>query len=252
MNGARAEAAFWAAFLHNRNVDAATAVDGAVAVAGGYALFVDETEIDLAIGAGSTRALRADDCEVVQEFYGTRGRAARFELDVDVFVRSGDLFENRGYTDEGAEFAVLEAATMPALPATPEIDVRRTADRRGWIELAERAFNGGHPRLGRTLEANAAAAQALVIALVDGVEAGAAALGIAGDTAILYSAAVLPEYRRRGIHRALITGRLGLAAARGTARAVLKTNHGSSAERAATALGFTRTGLRRRFRRECP
>lgn len=252
MSGARAEAAFWAAFLHNRNVDAATAADGAVAVAGGYALFVGATAIDLTIGAGSTRALRADDCEVVEEFFGGRGAPARFELDLEVFVRDHDVFEGRGYVDEGVELAVLEAATTPAPSVNPEIDVRRTADRRGWIELAERAFDGGDPRLNRTLLANAAAGHALVIASVGGVEAGAAALGIAGDTAILYSAAVLPEYRRSGIHSALIARRLGLAAARGTATAVLKAEQGSPAERAATKLGFNRTGLRRRFRREHP
>jgi len=252
MNGARAEAAFWAAFLHNRSVDAATAADGAVAVAGGYALFVGATAIDLTIGAGSTRALRAEDCEVVEEFFGDRGAPARFELDLDVFVRDRGLFEDRGYIDEGVELAVLETATTPARPVHPEIDVRRTSDRRGWIELAERAFDGGYPRLSRTLEANAAAGHALVIASVGGVEAGAAALGIAGDTAILYSAAVLPEYRRRGIHGALIAGRLGLAAARGTATAVLKTKQGSPVEHAAAKFGFNRTGLRRRLRRECP
>jgi ribosomal protein S18 acetylase RimI-like enzyme len=253
MNGARAEAGFWAAFLHNRNVDATTAADGAVAVAGGYALFVDETQIDLTIGAGGTRPLRVDDCEVVEEFYGRRGRPARFELDGDVFVRDRDLLEARGYSDEGTEFAVLEAATSARVSSPdPTIDVRRTTDQRAWVDLAERAFGDGDPRLRRTLAANASAAHALVIASVDGTEAGIAALGIAGDTAILFSSAVLPEYRRRGIQSALIAMRLGLAAGRGTAKAVLKTQPDSPAERAAVKLGFVRTGMRRRLRRECP
>jgi ribosomal protein S18 acetylase RimI-like enzyme len=253
MNGGRAEAAFWAAFLHNRNVDATTAADGAVAVAGGYALFVDDTQIDLTIGAGGTRPLRVDDCEVVEEFYGSRGRPARFELDGDVFVRDGDLFVDRGYTDEGTEFAVLEAATTATvLSPAPTIDVRRTTDQRAWVDLAERAFGGSDAHLRRTLAANASAAHALVIASVDGAEAGVAALGIAGDTAILFSSAVLPEYRRRGVQGALIAMRLRLAAGRGTAKAVLKTQPDSAAERAAAKLGFVRTGVRRRLHRACP
>jgi ribosomal protein S18 acetylase RimI-like enzyme len=252
MNGGRAEAAFWAAFLHNRNVDATTAADGAVAVAGGYALFVDETQIDLTIGAGGTRPLRVDDCEVVEEFYGSRGRPARFELDGDVFVRDRELFEARGYADEGIEFAVLEAATTAMASPAPAIEVRRTTDQRAWVDLAERAFGDADAHLRRTLATNAGAAHALVIASVDGMEAGVAALGIAGDTAILFSSAVLPEYRRRGIQGALIAMRLSLAAGRGTAKAVLKTQPDSPAERAAAKLGFARTGMRRRLRRECP
>ena len=81
MNVDRIEAAFWAAFLRNRNVDAATAGDGAVAVAGGYALCAAGTLVTYAVGAGAARPLRADDFEVVEGFYGARGLPARFELE---------------------------------------------------------------------------------------------------------------------------------------------------------------------------
>ena len=250
MNAGRAEAAFWAAFLHNRNVDAVTAGDGAVAVAGGYALFVGRTLIDHALGAGSTRPLRADDCEVVESFYGARGAAAGFELDADVLDRDQALFRSRGYADEGRILAVLEGPTAAAA-AAPGIAVRRTTDRRAWVELIARAFDDAPDETFRqTLQTNAAAAHVLVVASVDGGEAGGAALGIAGDTAILYSAAVLPAFRGRGVHAALLVARLGLASARGAANAVFKTAPDSPAERSALRHGFVRTALRRRVRRE--
>jgi ribosomal protein S18 acetylase RimI-like enzyme len=250
MNAGRAEAAFWAAFLHNRNVDAVTAGDGAVAVAGGYALFVGGTWIDRVLGAGSTRALRADDCEVVEGFYGDRGAPARFELDAEVLERDEALLRDRGYADEGDELVILEGPTAAAA-AGAGIAVRRTTDRRAWADLVARSFDAEPgAALRATLQANAAAAQVLVVASIDGTDVGAAALGVAGDTAILYSAGVLPGFRRRGVHEALLVTRLGLASGRGAATAVLKAKPDSAAERSAVKRGFVRTALRSRVRRE--
>ena len=105
----RAEAAFWAAFLRNRNVDAGTAGDGAVSVAGGYALCVVGTMLTHALGAGSTRPLRADDCEVVEGFYAARGLPAAFELDEAALVRDEALLRERGYADDPIDLVALEA-----------------------------------------------------------------------------------------------------------------------------------------------
>jgi len=252
MNAGRAEAAFWAAFLHNRNVDAVTAGDGAVAVAGGYALFVGNTAINRVLGAGSTRPLRADDCDVVEGFYGNRNAMARFELDDDVLERDEALLRDRGYIDEGDTLAVLEASTTGSTAAgsTAGIPVHRTTDRRGWVELVARSFeDAANEKIRQTLQTNAAAAHVLVVASVEGTEVGAAALGIAGDTAILYCAGVLPGFRRRGVHRALIAARLSLASARGAGSAVLKTVPDSPAEHSALKHGFVRSALRRRVLR---
>ena len=250
MNAGRAEAAFWAAFLRNRNVDAGTAGDGAVAVAGGYALCVAGTLLDYAVGAGSTRALRADDCEVAESFYGVRGLPARFELDDDVLRRDESLLRERGYADEDTVLAVLSVpvAPMPAAEAG-HIHIRPTTDRRVWADLVTRAAEGSpaaHAALLRTAQVNANAAHGLVVASVDGEDVGGAALGMSGETALLYSAGVLPAFRGRGVHGALVAARLGLAHALGTAVAVMKTVPNGPAERSALRHGFVRTGLRRR------
>ncbi len=248
----RAAAQLWAAFLRNRNVDAGTAGDGAIPVAGGYALYAGGTRFDFAMGAGSTRALRDDDLAVIEEFYGARAHSARLELDELVLARDGALLRKRGYAEEDETLAMLQGPVGPAAPSE-HIIVRTTANRRTWTDLAVRAFEDRTPDvavLRKTLQTAAAAAHVLVVASVDGEDAGAAALGLSGETALLWSGSVLPAFRRRGVHHALMAARLALAHERGATGAAVKTEANSAAERSAAKFGFVRTGLRRRVHRE--
>jgi GNAT superfamily N-acetyltransferase len=249
----RAAASLWAAFLRNRNVDAGTAGDGAIPVAGGYAIYVAGTQLDFAIGAGTTRPLRDDDLSVVQEFYAARAHPARFELDEAVLARDGDLLRGNGYAEEDVRLAILEgpvpSVAAPAAPSSGHVTVRQTTDRRGWAELATRAFAdtaSDAAQLRRTLQTQAAAAHVLVVASLDGSDAGVGALAIYGELALLSGAAVLPALRGRGVHRALLAARLTVAHARGATRAALKTTPDSPVERSAAHVGLVRTGLRRR------
>jgi GNAT superfamily N-acetyltransferase len=247
----RAEAAFWAAFLRNRNVDAGTAGDGAVSVAGGYALCVAGTMLTLALGAGSTRPLRADDCEVVEGFYAARGLPACFELEETTLLRDEALLRERGYADVPIDLVALEAPVTVG-PPVEGIAVRTTTDRRGWSELLERCVAEQFADPGmvrRQAQLNASAGHVLAVASIQGEDVGVGAVGIAGDTALLYSAGVLPAFRRRGVHGALVTARLGFAHGRGATAALMKAGPDSPSERSALSLGFTRTAVRRRVRR---
>ena len=254
MNADQAAAAFWAAFLRNRNVDASTARDGAIPVAGGYALCVTATLIRTAIGAGSARPLREDDCTVVERFYAARSLPARFELRDEVWARDGALLAARGYVDEGDPLAILEGPVPAAASATIDgVAVRTTRDRRGWVNLLAPAM--ARPEidavlLRRTLECNAAAARTLVVASVDGHDVGGAALGIAGEFALFYSAGVLEPYRRRGVYAAMTAARIAHARALGAARFTLATVPDSPVERLAARFGLERTALRMRLRRD--
>ena len=248
----RVEAALWAAYLRNRNVDAGTAGDGAIPVAGGYAIFVAGSMLDFALGAGSTRPLREDDLAVVEEFYGARAHPARFELDATVLGRDGDLLRARGYAVEDLTLAILEGPTLPATAPGP-VEVRTTTNRRAWTELAARAFADCEPEqqpLRHTLEASAAFAQVLSVASLNGQDVGVAGLTVYDDLALLLSGAVLPAYRGRGVHTALLGARLVLAHALGATRAAIKTVPDSAVERSSRHFDFTRTGIRKRVRRE--
>jgi GNAT superfamily N-acetyltransferase len=250
----RVAASLWAAFLRNRNVDAGTAGDGAIPVAGGYAIYVAGTLFDYAIGAGTTRPLRDDDLAVVEEFYAARSHAARFELGEEILARDGDLLRGHGYVAEDDLLAILEGPIRPGAAPAPagRIVVRPTTDRRGWAELATRAFGDGGTEpalLLRTMQAQAAAAHAMFIASLDGRDVGVGGLTVYGDLALLSSAGVLPAFRGQGVHNALVAARLGAAHTLGAVQAAIKTAPGSPVERSAAHFGIVRTGLRRRVRR---
>lgn len=258
MRAARAEAAFWSAFLRNRNVDAGTSADGALPVAGGFALCLAGTFLEHAIGLGTTRPLRPDDLVLLSEFYRRRGLPAKLELDETVLARDRALLAADGYAEYGPRLAFLEAPTRPgaASPAEPagRVAVRAVGDRRGWAGLVVRAFEdtvaeADRERLRRSIGAAAAAAQGLFVASLDGTDVGGGAVGISGEVAVLLAGAVLPAYRRRGVHRALLAARIAFGQASGASRAVLKAASDSGAERSGLALGFVRTTRHRRVQR---
>ncbi len=253
MNAERAEAALWSAFLRNRNVDAGTSADGAVPLAGGFALCLLGTFLEHGIGIGSTRPLRPDDLSVLREFYGRRGLPARLELDEAVLARDRALLEADGYAEDGLELAVLEGMPAGAVPVAG-ITVRAASNRQAWAELLLRAFEdtvgpADRDRLRRSMQASAASAHALFVAAAGGHDVGGGAVAVSGDVALLYAAAVLPAYRGQRAHQALVAARLDFGRAQGAERAALKTSPGSAAERSALRLGFARTAVRRRVRR---
>ena len=249
-----AEAAFWAAFIRNRNVDAATSQDGALAVAGGYALCVVGTFLNVAIGVGCARPLRDDDLTAIEAFYRARGLPARLELAAEVLERDRPLLRARGYAEDPLALTVLahDLRADDAAGDNRQVTVRTTSDEGAWSALAVRALADTVPAnqlgtLERAAASSAAAAHARVVAAFDGRDAGVGALGVSGDVALLYGAGVLPEYRGRGVHRALLRARLRIAANRGAATAFLKTQCNSIAERAAQSAGFVAVGERRRL-----
>jgi GNAT superfamily N-acetyltransferase len=250
MNADRAEAQFWAAFLRNRNVDAGTADDGAVAVAGGYAIYVKETFYQIAFGLGTARPLCADDLAVVAGFYGRRGASPRLELDDEIYLRDRPVLEEAGFELATLTLARYETSTPPEPPLDGGVAVRTVADRAAWVRLVGRAFaEGGEPdRIARrSHELSAAAAHGLFVADVGGVPAGAGAVAVFNGIAFLYAGAVLPEYRRRGVHRALLHARAAFGASRGASRTTIKTEAGSPAEHSIVRAGFERTATIRRL-----
>src|SRR5947209_4130610 len=178
MSADRAEAAFWAAFIRNRNVDVSSAEDGAVSVAGGYALFVRGTYTHTALAVGSTRALREDDLAVLHAFYGGRKHPVRIEVREETFERDRPLLEAAGYELSDAKTGLFETTAIPENGAA-KVVAKPVSDRAAWVRLVTRAFaENGEPdedsRRSATL--SAAAAHGTFIAQVDGVAAGADAV----------------------------------------------------------------------------
>ncbi len=248
----RAEAAFWATYLRNRNVDVATAHDGAVAVAGGYAICAARASQQVALAVGSSRPLDDDDIAVLEAFYRSRGVPVRIEIGATALERDRALLERHGFTleDDGA-YAFYETTAAPDA-ANDGVAVHLAHDRPSWVRLMANAFAGDaapDERRMRSIELCGAAAAAVFIAELGGVPAGGGALGICGEHALLYCGAVLAQHRGRGVHRALVDARVAEARTRGFVRAAMKVAIGSASERSARAAGFDRVLTTRRLRR---
>jgi GNAT superfamily N-acetyltransferase len=240
-----AAAAFWAAYIRNRNVDERTAADGALPVAGGYALYVAGTHFDRVIGAGWDEPLEPDDFAVVEEFYAGRGTPPSFELRPEAVERDAAALAERGYRIDEDDASVIYEIAVPAPVSEPAIAVRTTRNRRAWVALLNVAFSEGSDdaELRQTLQFLAAGASILTIASLDGRDVGAGAILIIDEFALLIAGGVLPDARRQGVHQALVAARLRIAYERGATRAAVKTVPGSPVERTAARAGFTRTAL---------
>ncbi|HEX3463126.1 MAG TPA: GNAT family N-acetyltransferase [Candidatus Elarobacter sp.] len=250
MNAGQAEAQFWAAFLRNRNVDAGTADDGAVPIAGGYAVYVKGTFYQLAFGLGTARPLRSDDLDIAREFYARRGARPVLEIEDELYLRDRAVLEAGGFESAPPALARYEAAMIPETGASNGVVARAVQDRAAWVRLVSRAFADGgaaDEASRRSHEISAAAAHGLFVAEVGGFPAGAGAVAVFNGIAFLYAGAVLPEFRGRGVHGALLRARTAFGISRGAARTTIKTAEGSPAERAILRAGFARGALVRRL-----
>nr|WP_246581108.1 GNAT family N-acetyltransferase [Deinococcus aestuarii] len=156
------------------------------------------------------------------------------------------LLRARGYALDH----VLHAYThdLTHLPPPPDLDVREEPDPDAWADLAARGFGAGSEGVMR-VNARLTGTRRLV-AGVEGVPAGVAALSLQGGIAAFYSAATLPGWRGRGVQTALLAARLHLAARMGADLASVFVTPESGSERNVRRAGFALAGARLTFTRE--
>ncbi|GAC1426228.1 MAG: GNAT family N-acetyltransferase [Candidatus Velthaea sp.] len=248
------EAGFWASYARNIPTTDETRDTGAVPVAGGYAICVQGTRLDYAMGVGRTRPLRPADLAALDEFYGSRKLPAQVELHEAVAERDADLLAAWGYVPV-TRLAVLEREIGHAPLPDPPIAVEPMTGRRAeWIDLVVAASADSTPpaqveQLRRSFALSATAGLLQFGARIDGRLVGGASLGMSGDIAFLMAAATLPAFRGRGVQTALIAARLQAAQTRGATYAFMKTEIDSPAMRSAERAGFTRIYDRVRMRK---
>ncbi len=157
----RAEAAFWATYLRNRNVDVATAHDGAVAVAGGYAVCARATTRPVAFAVGSSRPLTDDDVAVLDAFYRSRGVPVRVEMRETAIERDRALLDRHGFAlEDERSRSTKRLARRTATSPGAGIAVRLERDRASWVRLCARVRGGRRAGSGRSFEELCAAAAA--------------------------------------------------------------------------------------------
>jgi GNAT superfamily N-acetyltransferase len=180
--------------------------------------------------------------------YRDLGNPDRDELDrmiraqIDRFAERGDPFEWKFHSHDGPPFleerllaagfvaedletvVIAETAAVVAAPAEPPADVviREVTERSDFdrIDRLETAVWGERSHLARMLdEERAADADAISIFVAEAgdvvVSAGWVRFPSATEFATFWGGSTLPEWRRRGIYRALVHRRARLAAERG-------------------------------------
>lgn len=142
---------------------------------------------------------------------------------------------------ESALVCALDAA--PAPPASPSIQVRdvRPSEMARWARTVAEGF-GADPSsdLARTLGTllGATPRTRCLLAEIDGVHAGGAAVRIEDGVALCFATSTLPRFRGRGVQTALVDASLFAARMADADVATATTQPGSQSQRTFERLGF--------------
>jgi ribosomal protein S18 acetylase RimI-like enzyme len=228
---------------------------------GGVALhYAPSDPLNAVKGAGLSGAVGAGEWDEIEAFF--RGHGSPVVVDLCPFADGAfvEMLGERGYRIAAFEtvlFRELEGeAAAPELPAGCTLELPRAERAAEWGRVLGLGFaDGGEPfpfavdlaRVRAGLEHSV-----MLLAVVGGVAAGGAAISIMNGTAHFSGAAVLPEFRGRGIQRALTAERLRIAHERGCRLAKLDVYAGTvshrNAERAGFRVAYTRPQMVRRWK----
>jgi GNAT superfamily N-acetyltransferase len=215
---------------------------------GGAAVFFGAgSPLNKAIGLGLAGPPAADELTAFDDFARACGEWVQVELSPFTDPAWLAALAARGYRPAQFENELvrpLEAADGAASAADAAVTVEPLAAADGALcaDLLCTGFfgPGEHP------PAHRAVFQILVrrpdaaffLARVEGRPAGAGGIGLRGGVAKLFGAATLPEFRKRGVQRALIGARFAWAHGRGATRVAVTTEPGSPSQRNMERLGF--------------
>lgn len=227
----------------------------------GIACFgAEEIPFNEATGLGVTRPVTGAELDTLEAFYHD------FQATAEVLVCSlGDAglapaLARRGWVPNGFEDVFVMDLSEPAareIAPDPVVDIRiaGAGERSHWGRCVAVGFSDtGEPtpseyRFGEIVATREGAT--LLWAWVDGVPVATAELQLEGDVAWLSADTTLPDYRGRGLQRALQAARIELAREAGCALAVSEANPGGSSHRNMQRTGFrlayTHLGMERAF-----
>jgi GNAT superfamily N-acetyltransferase len=230
---------------------------GALPVAGGLAVSKGpRSPSSSAFGLGLLGPLAADDLDRVEAHLGALGGEVRIELCAHADPALAAELGRRGYRIERF-LLVLSRAVAPAAPpgGRPAGRVRSSSAGRATIvrevlRTEARAFADafGLVHLGRAPAPHDAAEDLLAVPLAEGNACFAAfdgrsivGVGVVSDhgrVATLSGAGVVPQWRGRGLHLALVRARLAWAARRGCDVASSAVEPGGASQRTLERAGF--------------
>jgi len=219
----------------------------AIRVAGGVASFVGaDVPVSYAVGLGLDGAVTNDDIAQIVEFYTSRGTVPR--VDVCPLADASLLTALRQHDFQLHWFTNVLArplGTVDNVPLPAEyIEVReaRPEEAELWARVVDEGFSEGAPltearrRLGLMIFHRSTAH--CYFAEMDGQPVAGGALFTHEGYAALAATSVLPAFRHRGVHTALIRTRLRQARELGCDLAGFFASPGSTSQRNAERHGF--------------
>lgn len=214
-------------------------------IAGGVALFAGVgSPLSQAYGMGFDGEVDHHDFEELEDFYGERGAQVIVDACLGADPSLLSILEERDYQLIGKtdtlvrdldDLEELDEVEIPGLEIVVDPGPL-------WAQVVAEGFYPG-AELPEYLQAIFHTyldipSSTCFLALLDGEPAGGGALGVFDEIGMLYSTSVLPDYRGRGIQKALLQARLGYALREGCDVAMVFTDPGSTSQRNVMKQGF--------------
>lgn len=214
----------------------------------GRCICTNSGPFSFAVGLAMGSPITLDEFCEVEKFFHNRGLLPRIDITPYTDPSLTRLLSERRYFP--SEFTSMLCANLndelPAVSCSSDIVLRwAEGDDCGvWADVIEKCFFGSEPEPERreNLAAMFHVPNSLnLIALVGGEVAGVSGGMIPDDRSVptLFGSAVLPSFRRRGIHAAMLRFRLERARDAGCKVAAVSATPGSASERNLLRLGFT-------------
>jgi ribosomal protein S18 acetylase RimI-like enzyme len=211
-------------------------IDGAVALFAG-----SDSPLTKCTGIGLDDGFGADAVDAIERFYHQHGSNAAFEISPLAPATLEELLAGRGYGIEYRLMVMTRSLDGIDEEAAGDIEIiGGDADGDTWARTIAAGFSGLSPELLLEIfQTNAAIASVTRwLARVDGEIAGGGTLSIHEGVAHLFGTSVLPEFRRRGVQRALLGARLRFARESGCDIATVVASPQSDSERNLVRNGF--------------
>jgi GNAT superfamily N-acetyltransferase/uncharacterized protein (DUF1330 family) len=216
-------------------------------VGGGYLIYGGpRVPVNSARCLGMSGAVHPDDLDQVEQFYHSRNYDTRLDICPLADPSLIELTSARGYVLTEL-YSVLvrplsEADQPPSLPEGVRITPAQPEQAHLWLTTVGQGFEAVEKPSAESYEILGpnfyAVNGSCYFVWVDGQPAGGGGMYIHDDVVELGGASTRPEFRRRGVHRALVEARLADARARGCSLATVITKPGSDSQRSAERLGF--------------
>jgi GNAT superfamily N-acetyltransferase len=224
--------------------NAAVAGRKALPLAGGIVVFDGPgSPLTQAVAFGLGTVVTTEQLDQAEQHMGQA--PGLMQVETTVFTDPGlfALLAERQYRVAEFQQVLVRPLPGPGWKTPPAVEVRPIGQDEGerFVRVVAAAFGGGEPtaeQLGWMLPTTRARGSTCFLAFVDGEAVGGATVSTWQGVATLAGAGVLPGFRRRGVHAALIAARMDAGFGAGCDVAASSSWPGTSSQRNLERLGF--------------